>query len=108
MVMTMTKTLNLIYTFNFNIGEVLLQKVIIEKKIRNINLINHIKELDQIIMEFDDGSKWVCYKPYVYRAKLNERWNRCYFDKNSINNTSSNALNYIVNNGEVGKRVHYF
>lgn len=104
----MSQSLNIIYTFDFNLGEVILQKVELAKKAKGVAVNSRNSELDQMIITFDDGSKWVCYKPYVYRAKLLERWDRCLFDNQSIDNTSSVALNYILHNNKVGKKVEYF
>ena len=107
--MSQNQSLNIIYTFNFNLGEVMLQKIEIEKKSNGVAVLNRNSTIDQIEIEFDDCSRWVCYKPYVYRARGCDKWDRCLFDNESIKNTSSVAFNHIIhNNKKAGCKIEYF
>lgn len=97
----------LIYTFNFELGEVLLQKAINTNKKKGIEVVKTQYLLDSLTVEFDNGEKWICYKPYMYRAKV-DKWCKCFFDNQAINKTDSSALNCIINNHVVGAKIEYF
>lgn len=102
--------MNVIYSFDVDVGTKKLNEIISDYK--NIGIELKSEEYDDIDfykkIVFDNGDEWFLYKPYRYKAELKERWDRCLFDNQSINNTSSNAFNLIAHNNKVGSKIEYF
>lgn len=101
-------SLNLIYTFDFPLGETIIRAVENSKASFGVTVVSRENLINECIIKFDDGTVWACYKPYMYRAKLSQKWDTCLFDNKSIDNTNSNALNYIINNHNAGGKIEYF